>query len=111
VDPIKDLKIRDLDFAEESQLRDRAQSKMAQSKCHTCPKRQEHYQLVAWQQALVDEISDVQVCHQQRGFKRESSREFKRERESQERGRESRERERKKERERETVCVTSFEMI
>ena len=43
IDPIKDLKINDIDFVEKYQRKNRINNKMIESKCDKCPKLNEQY--------------------------------------------------------------------
>ena len=52
MDPIKEMKIQDIDFVEKSRRRAMLHNKATQSKCHTCKKLPEQYELMDKQARL-----------------------------------------------------------
>ncbi|KAL3685939.1 hypothetical protein R1sor_003961 [Riccia sorocarpa] len=59
LDPLKDLKLNDLEIVEKYRKRSVLLSKMAQNKCHRCPKLQEHYVTVKNQHLLQERVKQL----------------------------------------------------
>ncbi|KAL2653895.1 hypothetical protein R1flu_022023 [Riccia fluitans] len=59
LDPLKDLKLNDLEIVEKYRTRSVLLSKMAQNKCHRCPKLQEHYVTVKNQHLLQERVKQL----------------------------------------------------
>jgi antiviral helicase SKI2 len=65
MDPVKDLKIQDIDLVEKSRRRAMLYNKAAQSKCHTCKKLPEQYELMDKQARLrrrMNQLRCAGVC-------------------------------------------------
>lgn len=59
LDPIKDLKLNDLDTVQEYQKRQTFLQKMAQNQCHGCPKLQENYNIVHNRRILKEKLGKL----------------------------------------------------
>eukprot|EP01018_Ginkgo_biloba_P034639 Gb_30711 [translate_table: standard] len=59
LDPLKDLKLNDLDIVEEYRKRQTLLQKIAQNQCHGCPKLQEHYNIVQNQRILKEKVRQL----------------------------------------------------
>ncbi|CAM6105247.1 unnamed protein product [Calypogeia fissa] len=59
LDPLKDLKLSDLEVVENYRKRQNLLARMAPNKCHRCPKLQEHYSIVKTQYDLKDRVKKL----------------------------------------------------
>ncbi|KAG6547499.1 hypothetical protein Mapa_010947 [Marchantia paleacea] len=59
LDPLKDLKLNDLEIVEKYRKRSALLNRMAQNKCHRCPKLQEHYVVVKNQHLLQERVKQL----------------------------------------------------
>lgn len=59
LDPVKDLKLNDLDVVKKYNLRQTLLEKMAQNQCHICPKLREHYNLIKNQHTLKEKVKQL----------------------------------------------------
>lgn len=59
LDPIKDLKLNDLDAVQEYQKRQTLLQRMAQNQCHGCPKLQENYNIVHNRRILKEKLGKL----------------------------------------------------
>ncbi|EFJ37244.1 hypothetical protein SELMODRAFT_403447 [Selaginella moellendorffii] len=59
LDPVKDLKLNDIDAVEKYKKKQAITELMAQNKCHRCPKLQEHYSIIKSRQLLRDRVDKL----------------------------------------------------
>jgi antiviral helicase SKI2 len=62
LDPIKELKINDLDFGESLMRRNNVLDKMTKSKCHQCPKLVEQFSLMDTHSTLKEKVTGLKFA-------------------------------------------------